>query len=72
MALRLLLERFILFARNYSDLGYNWRRGMKPGLAVKIYSAPFVALGWLIGSLRKLARLTWAAIVEGYDAGMKL
>jgi hypothetical protein len=33
---------------------------------------PFYAMGWIVGYTAKVARLTWAAIAEGYSTGRRL
>ena len=37
-----------------------------------ILTYPFYGLGWLVGFIVKIARLTWSAVAEGFEAGNKL
>ena len=44
---------------------------MKEMLGI-IYAYPFYGLGWLTGTIIKVARLTWASLQEGFEAGRQL
>ena len=37
-----------------------------------IFAYPFYGLGWLAGFTSKVARLTWAAVGEGFNTGKQL
>ena len=57
-------------SRNSDSAPFLWKRVKEVAAAALL--APFLAIGWLAGSIIKAARLSWAAVVEGFEAGRKL
>jgi len=39
---------------------------------MKLFVYPLYAMGWIAGYITKIARLVWAALVEGYQTGNSL